>query len=44
MTGGYGFMKDSDIERYIRDAKVTSIYGGSSRSQRRMITEPWVNS
>lgn len=44
LTGGYGFMKDSDIERYIRDAKVTSIYGGSSRSQRRMITEPWVNS
>ena len=44
LTGGYGFMKDSDIERYIRDAKVTSIYGGSSRSQRRMIAEPWVNS
>lgn len=44
LTGGYGYMKDSDIERYIRDAKVTAIYGGSSNSQRRMITEPWVNS
>lgn len=42
LTGGYGYMKDSEIERYIRDAKVTAIYGGSSNSQRRMITRPWL--
>lgn len=43
LTGGYGYMKDSEIERYIRDAKVTAIYGGSSNSQRRMITQPWID-
>lgn len=42
LTGGYGYMKDSEIERYIRDAKVIAIYGGSSDSQRRMITKPWI--
>ncbi|MGP6140521.1 acyl-CoA dehydrogenase family protein [Jeotgalibaca sp. A127] len=42
LTGGYGYMKDSEIERYTRDAKVTAIYGGSSDSQRRMITKPWL--
>lgn len=43
LTGGYGYMKDSEIERYIRDAKVTSIYGGSSDSQRKFIAQPWID-
>lgn len=42
LTGGYGYMKDSDIERYVRDAKVTAIYGGSSSSQKQIIAAPWV--
>lgn len=42
LTGGYGYMKESEIERYIRDAKVTAIYGGSSHSQRRIISKPWL--
>lgn len=42
LTGGYGYMKDSDIERYVRDAKVTAIYGGSSSAQKQIIAEPWV--
>lgn len=43
LTGGYGYMKDSDIERYVRDAKVTAIYGGSSDSQMKTIAQPWLN-
>ncbi len=43
LTGGYGYMKDSEIERYVRDAKVTAIYGGSSDSQKKLIATPWLN-
>lgn len=42
MSGGYGYMKDNDIERYARDAKVTAIYGGSSSTQKKIISLPWV--
>lgn len=42
LTGGYGYMKDSDIERYVRDAKVTAIYGGSSSSQKQIVAAPWL--
>ncbi|HIZ71493.1 MAG TPA: acyl-CoA/acyl-ACP dehydrogenase [Candidatus Atopostipes pullistercoris] len=42
LTGGYGYMKDSEIERYVRDAKITSIYGGSSDSQRKIVAQPWL--
>lgn len=42
LTGGYGYMKDSEIERYVRDAKITAIYGGSSDSQRKIVAEPWL--
>lgn len=43
LTGGYGYMKESEIERFIRDAKVTAIYAGSSNSQMENISEPWIN-
>lgn len=42
LTGGYGYMKDSEIERYVRDAKITAIYGGSSDSQRKIVAQPWL--
>lgn len=43
LTGGYGYMKDSEIERYVRDAKITAIYGGSSRSQKETIAKHWID-
>lgn len=43
LTGGYGFMKESEIERYMRDAKVTAIYAGSSQSQMKIISQLWMN-
>ena len=35
--GGYGYFKDSPVERYFRDARVTSIYEGTSEVQRLVI-------
>lgn len=35
--GGYGYMKDYDVERYFRDARVTEIYEGTSEMQRLVI-------
>ncbi|MEK7777534.1 MAG: acyl-CoA dehydrogenase family protein, partial [Chloroflexota bacterium] len=35
--GGYGYFKDSPVERYYRDAKVTEIYEGTSEVQRLII-------
>lgn len=35
--GGYGFLKDFDVERYMRDAKITEIYEGTSEVQRIVI-------
>jgi butyryl-CoA dehydrogenase len=32
--GGYGFTKDFPVERYLRDAKITEIYEGTSEMQR----------
>ena len=43
MTGGYGYMRNNDIERFVRDAKITAIYGSSSNRLKRVIAEPWVN-
>ena len=42
MTGGYGYMRNNDIERFVRDAKLTAIYGSSSNRLKRVIAEPWV--
>ena len=35
--GGYGFMKDYPIEKYMRDAKITQIYEGTNQIQRNII-------
>ena len=35
--GGYGYFKDSPVERYFRDARVTTIYEGTSEIQRIVI-------
>jgi acyl-CoA dehydrogenase len=35
--GGYGFTKDFDVERYYRDAKITTIYEGTSEIQQKII-------
>lgn len=43
ITGGYGYMRNNDIERYVRDAKITGIYGGSSDSQKKIIAQPWLS-
>jgi alkylation response protein AidB-like acyl-CoA dehydrogenase len=35
--GGIGYFKESDVERYFRDSRVTSIYEGTSEIQRLVI-------
>jgi butyryl-CoA dehydrogenase len=35
--GGYGFMKDYPIEKFMRDAKITQIYEGTNEIQRLVI-------
>ncbi len=37
LHGGYGFVKDYAVERYYRDARVTTIYEGTSEVQRIVI-------
>ena len=36
--GGYGYMMDSPMQRYFRDAKLTTIYEGTSEIQRVVIS------
>ena len=38
MLGGYGYTKDYPIERYARDARITTIYEGTSEIQRLIIS------
>ncbi|MDP9265294.1 MAG: acyl-CoA dehydrogenase, partial [Chloroflexota bacterium] len=35
--GGYGYMRDYEIERYARDARATTLYEGTSEVQRMVI-------
>jgi butyryl-CoA dehydrogenase len=35
--GGYGYMRDYPIEKYMRDAKITQIYEGTNQIQRGVI-------
>lgn len=37
ILGGYGYMKDYPMERMMRDAKVTQLYGESNQAQRWLI-------
>ena len=34
ILGGYGYMRDYSLERMMRDAKVTQVYGGSNQIRR----------
>ncbi len=36
--GGYGYMMDSPMQRYFRDAKLTTLYEGTSEVQRMVIS------
>ncbi len=36
--GGYGYIKDFPVERYLRDSKITEIYEGTSEIQRIIIS------
>lgn len=37
LLGGYGYMKDYPVERYMRNAKVTQIFEGTNQIQRMLI-------
>lgn len=41
--GGYGFMKDSPLERMYRDAKITEIYEGTNEIQKLVIARSILN-
>ena len=38
LNGGYGYIKEYDVERMMRDAKITEIYEGTSEVQRMVIS------
>lgn len=38
LFGGYGYMREYDVERMMRDAKITEIYEGTSEVQRMVIS------
>lgn len=40
--GGYGYVKEFNVERYLRDAKITEIYEGTSEIQRLVIANQLV--
>jgi butyryl-CoA dehydrogenase len=42
--GGYGYMKDYPIEKYMRDAKITQIYEGTNQIQRNIIAADLIKS
>ena len=37
ILGGYGYMREYPVERYMRDAKITQIYEGTNQIQRVVI-------
>ena len=41
--GGYGYVKEYDVERLMRDAKITQIYEGTSEVQRIVISRQILN-
>jgi acyl-CoA dehydrogenase len=38
ILGGYGYMREYPVEKWFRDAKIMSIYEGTSQIQRRVMT------
>lgn len=43
ILGGYGYTQDFPVERYARDARITSIYEGTSEVQRLVIARDILN-
>jgi alkylation response protein AidB-like acyl-CoA dehydrogenase len=43
LFGGYGYMKDYPIEKYMRDAKITQIYEGTNQVQRMVVARNLIN-
>ena len=43
MHGGYGYTKEYPVERFMRDAKITEIYEGTSEIQRVVIARNVLN-
>jgi len=41
--GGYGYVKEYDVERFFRDAKILEIGEGTSEIQRLIITKKIIN-
>ena len=41
--GGYGYIRESGVERLMRDAKITQIYEGTSEIQRIVISRSILN-
>jgi butyryl-CoA dehydrogenase len=37
LLGGYGYMREYPVERFMRDAKITQIYEGTNQIQRVVI-------
>ena len=37
LFGGYGYMRDYPVEKYMRDAKITQIYEGTNQVQRLVV-------
>lgn len=42
IVGTYSFIEDNDIERYVNDAKVTGLYGGTTDSLKRIVAQAWL--
>lgn len=38
VLGGYGYMKDYPVEKYMRDAKIFQIFLGTGEMQRMLIS------
>jgi len=43
ILGGYGYVKEYDVERYFRDAKILEIGEGTSEIQRIIIAKNILN-
>jgi alkylation response protein AidB-like acyl-CoA dehydrogenase len=39
ILGGYGYMRDFPVEKWMRDAKIMQIYEGTAQIQRHIIAQ-----
>jgi Acyl-CoA dehydrogenases len=42
ILGGYGYIKEYPVERFMRDAKITQIYEGTQEIQRLVIAREMI--